>query len=308
MATVADAVDRGGIVIVPAKEWEVQDKVREAGCRVAIFAPDSNVTRRDRKVARAVALVCDGRIVIDWRGERTTMDAIRGRRAGRRAGRGRASGIHAERASAAAPPRRRNRVARLTIAPRLLRGSSRFAPRSTRATRWRIPPTIRAGTLVLIGGACTPTATRSAHSSSSPARARAGRSSASRLHRVMCGEARNHWQADFADRRRGRRRDPDHRRRAMMRMNRDIAKMIVQGARNLPRRRRSGEADHDAERNAGRRRDLGQLRQRRSRLRNERGRGRADRADARRQRSRRGRQSRRAVHRARASVCSASRR
>lgn len=71
MATVADAVDRDGIVIVPAKEWEVQDKVREAGCRVAIFAPDSNVTRRDRKVARAVALVVNGRIMIDWRGERT---------------------------------------------------------------------------------------------------------------------------------------------------------------------------------------------------------------------------------------------
>ena len=71
MSTVADAVDRNGIVIVPAKEWEVQDKVREAGCRVAIFAPDSNVTRRDRKVARAVALVLNGRIMIDWRGERT---------------------------------------------------------------------------------------------------------------------------------------------------------------------------------------------------------------------------------------------
>ena len=71
MSTVADAVDRDGIVIVPAKEWEVQDKVREAGCRVAIFATDSNVTRRDRKVARAVALVVNGRIMIDWRGERT---------------------------------------------------------------------------------------------------------------------------------------------------------------------------------------------------------------------------------------------
>ncbi len=77
MATIADAVPRDGIVIVPAKEWELQDKVRDAGCRVAIFAPDSNVTRRDRKVARAVAMVRDGRIVIETRGERTDHGTLR---------------------------------------------------------------------------------------------------------------------------------------------------------------------------------------------------------------------------------------
>lgn len=77
MATVADAVARNGIVIVPAKEWEVQDKVREAGCRVAIFATDSNVTRRDRKVARAIAMVVEDRIVVDTRGERTDLGDVR---------------------------------------------------------------------------------------------------------------------------------------------------------------------------------------------------------------------------------------
>jgi cyanophycin synthetase len=77
MATVADAVERGGVVIVPAKEWEVQDKVREAGCRVAIFATDSNVTRRDRKVARAVAMVVDDRIVVHAHGERTEIGKVR---------------------------------------------------------------------------------------------------------------------------------------------------------------------------------------------------------------------------------------
>lgn len=77
MATVADAVDRGGIVIVPAKEWEIQDKVREAGCRVAIFATDSDVTRRDRKVARAVAMVKDGRILVEARGKREDLGAVR---------------------------------------------------------------------------------------------------------------------------------------------------------------------------------------------------------------------------------------
>jgi hypothetical protein len=77
LTTVADAVPRNGTVIVPAKEWEIQDKVREAGCLVAIFATDSNVTRRDRKVARAVALVVNDRIMIDYRGERSDHGALR---------------------------------------------------------------------------------------------------------------------------------------------------------------------------------------------------------------------------------------
>lgn len=77
MATVADAVDRGGVVILPAKEWEVQDKVRESGCRVAIFAPDNNVTRRDRKVARAVAMVVDGRIILETRGKKEDLGPLR---------------------------------------------------------------------------------------------------------------------------------------------------------------------------------------------------------------------------------------
>jgi cyanophycin synthetase len=73
VATVADAVDRGGIVVVPAKDWEVQDLVRDAGCRVAIFAPDADITRRDRKVARAAAYADKGRIIIETR--RSAMDA-----------------------------------------------------------------------------------------------------------------------------------------------------------------------------------------------------------------------------------------
>lgn len=73
VATVADAVDRGGIVVVPAKDWEVQDLVRDAGCRVVIFAPDADVTRRDKKVARAAAYCDGGRIIIETR--RTAIDA-----------------------------------------------------------------------------------------------------------------------------------------------------------------------------------------------------------------------------------------
>ena len=59
-------------MIVPAKEWEVQDMARDAGCRVAVFATDDDVTARDRKVARAAAWVSDGRIVLEHHDGRTS--------------------------------------------------------------------------------------------------------------------------------------------------------------------------------------------------------------------------------------------
>ncbi|NUO62014.1 MAG: hypothetical protein HOQ11_14020 [Gemmatimonadaceae bacterium] len=65
VAVLADAVHRRGVMIAPAKAWEVQDRARDEGCRVAIFATDDDVTRRDQKVAVAVALVERGRIVLD---------------------------------------------------------------------------------------------------------------------------------------------------------------------------------------------------------------------------------------------------
>jgi hypothetical protein len=64
VGVVADGVIRDGIVIVPAKEWELQDYARDRDCRVAIFATDDDVTRKDRKVARALAYVRDERIVL----------------------------------------------------------------------------------------------------------------------------------------------------------------------------------------------------------------------------------------------------
>jgi cyanophycin synthetase len=65
VSVVADAVPEDGIVIVPAKEWEIQDRIRDAGCRVAIFATDDDVTPRDKKVARASATVEGRRIMIE---------------------------------------------------------------------------------------------------------------------------------------------------------------------------------------------------------------------------------------------------
>jgi cyanophycin synthetase len=65
VGVVADVVRRNGIVVLPAKEWELQDYARERECRVVIFASDDDVTRRDQRVARAVARVRDDRIVLD---------------------------------------------------------------------------------------------------------------------------------------------------------------------------------------------------------------------------------------------------
>ena len=69
VSVLADALPRGHVAIVPAKEWEIQDYARDAGCGVAVFAPDADVTRRDKRVARTAGYVDDGRIVIEHRGE-----------------------------------------------------------------------------------------------------------------------------------------------------------------------------------------------------------------------------------------------
>lgn len=65
VSVVADAVADGGIVVAPAKSWDVQDRARDAGCRVAVFATDANITAKDKKVAVAAAWVADGRIVLE---------------------------------------------------------------------------------------------------------------------------------------------------------------------------------------------------------------------------------------------------
>ncbi len=62
---VSDAVERDGMVICPAKSWEIQDYARDSRCRVAVFTIGARVSRRDAKRARAAAFVRDGRIIID---------------------------------------------------------------------------------------------------------------------------------------------------------------------------------------------------------------------------------------------------
>ena len=65
----SDAVDREGMVICPAKAWEIQDYARESGSRIAVFATDDDVTGRDSRRARAVGRVRDGRIIVEGCGD-----------------------------------------------------------------------------------------------------------------------------------------------------------------------------------------------------------------------------------------------
>lgn len=69
LSVVADGVKRNGIIVVPAKEWEIQEMVRDADCRVAIFSAH-NITRRDKKLARTAVWAEDRRILIEHLGER----------------------------------------------------------------------------------------------------------------------------------------------------------------------------------------------------------------------------------------------
>lgn len=65
VAVVADAVPRDGIVVCPAGDGEIQDRVMEAGCRIAAFSADGEVGGRDARVAHAVAELRWGRIVLE---------------------------------------------------------------------------------------------------------------------------------------------------------------------------------------------------------------------------------------------------
>lgn len=65
MCIVAEGVRSEGFFICPAKEWEMQDYAREENCRVAVFSTEDDITRRDKRVAAALAYVKDGRICLE---------------------------------------------------------------------------------------------------------------------------------------------------------------------------------------------------------------------------------------------------
>ncbi len=68
VSVLADALPRRGLLIAPAKLWEVQDYARDEGCSVAVFSGRNDVTGRDRARARSAAWVDDGHVVVEHRG------------------------------------------------------------------------------------------------------------------------------------------------------------------------------------------------------------------------------------------------
>ena len=76
VSVIADAVIDRGVVVVPARAWDVQDRVRDVGCRVAVFATDATITARDTKVASAAAWVENGAILIEHAGSTTNVGSL----------------------------------------------------------------------------------------------------------------------------------------------------------------------------------------------------------------------------------------
>jgi hypothetical protein len=76
VSVLADGVRRNGMVVLPGREWEVQDMARRAGCRVAVFSDRDAVPARDTRVAHSVAMVRDGRILIETGGELSDAGAL----------------------------------------------------------------------------------------------------------------------------------------------------------------------------------------------------------------------------------------
>lgn len=76
--TLVDAVPRGGFVLCPADEPEIQEEIRRAKCRVAVFTTESDIDARSLEVATAVARVRGGSIWLEHGGDAECGGALRG--------------------------------------------------------------------------------------------------------------------------------------------------------------------------------------------------------------------------------------
>jgi hypothetical protein len=76
MNVLCDAVVTDGMVICPAKAWEIQDYARDNGARIAVFATDRRISSRDSRDARAIAWVRDDRILIEGCGDDEDFGAL----------------------------------------------------------------------------------------------------------------------------------------------------------------------------------------------------------------------------------------
>lgn len=69
VATLIDAVPRGGFIVCPANEIALQEEAHDAGCRVAVFATDGTIETDALELASAVARVRDGAIWLEHCGD-----------------------------------------------------------------------------------------------------------------------------------------------------------------------------------------------------------------------------------------------
>ncbi|HYW33063.1 MAG TPA: hypothetical protein VE869_16300, partial [Gemmatimonas sp.] len=77
VSVIADALPRKGLLVAPAKLWDVQDYARDQGCTVAVFSGENDVTQRDRFRARSAAWVEDGHVVVEHRGRVVSRERLK---------------------------------------------------------------------------------------------------------------------------------------------------------------------------------------------------------------------------------------
>jgi cyanophycin synthetase len=65
VATVIDAVPRGGFIICPATEIALQEEAHDAGCRVAVFASEDQISTDALEIASAVARIRGGAVWLE---------------------------------------------------------------------------------------------------------------------------------------------------------------------------------------------------------------------------------------------------
>lgn len=69
VATLIDAVPRHGFIVCPAHETELQEEIREANCRVAVFAANDRISDDALEIATAVGQVREGSIWVEHGGD-----------------------------------------------------------------------------------------------------------------------------------------------------------------------------------------------------------------------------------------------
>jgi cyanophycin synthetase len=77
VATLVDAVPRGGFVLCPAAEMQLQAEIRREKCRVAVFSTDDVIDDSALEVATAVARVRDGAIWLEHCGDAECAGSLR---------------------------------------------------------------------------------------------------------------------------------------------------------------------------------------------------------------------------------------